>query len=402
MKSSKRPAARPFVLVLDVGTTTLRAIAFDKQLKIIGRASTKLTKRFPKRGWVEQDPQQMVNLARQALADCVRDNKLDARACHGLGLTNQRETVIAWDAATGRPIYPAIVWEDVRTAAWCRPLRHEHGDRVRALTGLAIDPYFSATKISWLLAHVPTARRLLEQGRLKVGTVDSWLIWNLATGHPHVTDETNAHRTLLVDAKHRRWSPELLGIFKIPTTVLPAILPSRAHFGELDATILGVAIPIRAVCGDQQSSLYAAWSHEHEPHTTKITYGTGTFINQVIGRRFRVYEPFFTSLVPAPGGGTAYACEGKIAKGAHQVDQVLGDEPRLRRFLKRLAADADVFVRRLPYRPHVIVTDGGVSRDGIVGAYQETVSEIPICPLPIFDGTALGTAQLTWEKSDKE
>lgn len=394
---SKRRVARPFVLVLDAGTTTMRAMAFDEQHNVIGKSSTKLTKRFPKRGWVEQDARQMVTLARQVIAECVRDSGLDARDCRGLGVTNQRETVIAWDAATGRPVYPAIVWEDVRTSAWCKALTKEHGDRVRELTGLAVDPYFSATKISWLLAHVPAARRLLEQGRLKVGTAYTWLIWNLAVDHPHVTDETNAHRTLLVGAANRRWNQELLDIFKVPSTLLPTILPSRAKFGMLDTAILGVTVPILAVCGDQQSSLYAAWRHGNDPHATKITYGTGTFVDQVVGRSFRPCAPFYTSLVPAPGRGTAYSCEGKIAKGAHQVNQLLDDEPRLRRFLKRLAAEADAYVRQLPYRPRLLVTDGGVSRDGIVGAYQQEVSGLSVRPLPIFDGTALGTARLTWE-----
>jgi glycerol kinase len=386
------------VLVLDVGTTTLRAIAFDAKLAVIGKSSAKLSKRFPKHGWVEQDPRQMVTLARQVLADCVSEHHLDVRACHGIGLTNQRETVIAWDQTTGRPIYPAIVWEDVRTAAQCRRLRPVHGERVRALTGLAIDPYFSATKIAWLLTHVPAASRLLEQGRLRVGTVDTWLIWNLAADHPFVTDETNAHRTLLVDAARRRWSHELMAIFNVPAAILPTILPSRAAFGELDQGILGRAVPIRAVCGDQQSSLYAAWRHGNDLHATKITYGTGTFVDQVVGRSFRPCDHFFTCLVPAPKGGTAYACEGKIAKGARQVDQLLGHDLLLRRFLRRLAREADVYVRRLPYCPRVIVTDGGVSRDGIVGTYQQEASLLPVSPLPIFDGTALGTAQLTFEK----
>jgi glycerol kinase len=400
--SSKKGAARPYVLVLDAGTTTMRAIAFDESHNIIGKSSTKLAKRFPKRGWVEQDPRQMAALARQVIAACVRDNRLDARACRGLGITNQRETTIAWDSQNGRPIYPAIVWEDVRTSAWCKALSKEHGDRVRQLTGLAIDPYFSATKITWLLAHVPSARRLLEQGRLKVGTVDTWLIWNLAADHPHVTDETNAHRTLLVDAAKRRWSRELLGIFKVPETMLPTILPSRAAFGTLDTAVLGVAVPILAVCGDQQSSLYAAWRHGNDAHATKITYGTGTFIDQVTGRSFRPCAPFYTSLVPAPGRGTAYSCEGKIAKGARQVDPLLGDEPRLRRFLKGLAAEAARHIAELPYRPRLLVTDGGVSRDGIVSAYQQTASGLPVRPLPIFDGTALGTARLTWESVNKK
>lgn len=204
--TGRRVTAAPFVLVLDVGTTTIRAIAFTRAGKIIGRASDKLHKKFPAPGWVEQDPQEMVHRAESVLRRVLAANRLDKRLCRGLGLTNQRETTILWDAQTGRPVYPAIVWEDVRTAAWCKQQRHQHGRLVRQLTGLAIDPYFSATKITWILAHVPAARRLLEAGRLRFGTVDSWLIWNLAARHPHVTDETNAHRTLLVNAKKRAWT----------------------------------------------------------------------------------------------------------------------------------------------------------------------------------------------------
>lgn len=390
-------------VVLDVGTTTVRAVAFDDAHRVIAKAGGKLRKSFPRRGWVEQDPREIVRLTEKALADLLRDSRLDPRDCRGLGLTNQRETVILWDARDGRPICPAIVWEDVRTAAWCRRLRGEHGDEVRRLTGLAVDPYFSATKLTWALAHVPAARRLLEKGRLRFGTVDSWLVWNLAAGHPHVTDETNAHRTLLVDAAKRSWSPRLLEIFGVPASILPRILPSRASFGRLRPDLAaGAAWPIVAVCGDQQASLYAAWRELGGTHPTKITYGTGTFVNQVLGRRFAVREPFFTTLVPAPNGGSAYALEGKIARGGRQVEPLLHDPPRLRRFLRRLALAADAYVRLLPRRPRVIAIDGGVSRDGIVGAYQEAVSKTKIAPLPIFDGTALGVSYLVKDSVRKK
>jgi glycerol kinase len=390
---------KDFILVLDAGTTTVRAIAFRPDLTAIGRFEARLAKTFPRRGWVEQDPRQMIRLARRVLRRVVGDNGLQPRDCLGIGITNQRETAVLWDERTGRPAYPAIVWEDLRTSSWCRRLKRTHGREVRALTGLSVDPYFSATKITWVLAHVPAARHLLEAGRLRFGTVDSWLLWNLAVGRPHVTDETNAGRTLLLGAKTRGWDRRLLEIFGVPASILPRVLPSRSEFGRLGRSVLGREIPFLAVCGDQQSSLYAAWGHVGGRHATKITYGTGTFVDQVIGRRFVIRDPFFTTIVPDRSGGSAYALEAKIAKGGREVEPLLGDDRRLRRFLKRLATEADGYLQALPHRPKTVAVDGGVSRDGIVGAYQAQISGVTIRPLPIFDGTALGTARLVIERA---
>jgi glycerol kinase len=388
---------RPFALVLDAGTTTVRAMAFAPDGTRLAHAGAKLKKTFPRPGWVEQKPDQLVTLAAEVLRNAVAAGRLDVRDCRGVGLTNQRETTVMWDAATGRAVHPAIVWEDRRTAAWCRALAADHAAEVRALTGLALEPYFSATKISWLLAHAPRARALLEAGRLRCGTVDSWLLWHLAEGNPHVTDVTNAHRTLLVDARRLTWSDRLLEIFKVPRGILPAIHPSRHAFGELRRDLLGRALPIRAVCGDQQSSLYAAWRFSGKLAVTKITYGTGTFVDQTAGRRFRPHDGFYAIVVPHPDGGAAYGLEGKIERGARQVDELLGDDAALRRFLKKLAGDTDRLVRRLPHRPRQIIVDGGVSRDGLVGGFQAAITGIPVTSLPTFDGTALGAAYLTFD-----
>ena len=390
-----------YYLVLDAGTTTMRAMAFSKDLAVLGKASRKLGKTFPKTGWVEQNPVEMARLARKVIRQCVGDLGLAPSKCLGLGVTNQRETTVLWDEQTGRAVYPAIVWEDTRTRSRCRELATEHGAAVREVTGLNIDPYFSATKISWILAHVPRARALLEQGRLRFGTVDSWLIWNLCEGNPHVTDITNAHRTLLVSTKKLNWDDQLLSLFKVPGSILPEIRESRAHFGNLEKEIVGHPIPVRAVCGDQQSSLYAAWRFSGKSRVTKVTFGTGTFVDQTAGRKHSISDPFYAIIVPHPDGGNAFGNEGKIAKGAKQVDQLLSNETKLRRYLHRLTLDADRLIRQLPKKPRELIVDGGVSRDGIVVEDLANTSEISAEALPIFDGTALGTAYLLSDHKKK-
>jgi glycerol kinase len=381
-----------FALVLDVGTTGVKALVFDGNFRVVAKSYRFIDKRRPKRGRVEQDPLQILHESIRVMRAAMAEAGIRASACVGVGITNQRETVIAWDAKTGRPAYPAIVWEDVRTARACAALRPSEAT-VRAKTGLAVDPYFSASKIRWLLDNVPAAKRLAADGRLRVGTVDSWLVWNLCAEHPHVTDETNASRTLLFDIRKKRWDAELLALFGVPPAILPRALPSCARFGTFSKNILGTPLPIQAVCGDQQSSLHAAFS-SCRGRVTKVTYGTGTFVSQSLGRTFRLVPGFFTTLVPGRNCASEYALESKISGTGEGVTRLLKKPAALRRYLHRLAKKVDVALKKLPYRPEAIVADGGIMRDGIVTAGQEKVSGVRVIAQPTFDGTALGTAHL--------
>ena len=214
---------KKFRLVLDVGTTGIKAFVFDEKFRQVTKVYQKLKKRFPRRGWVEQDPHELVEVSRQVLRQAIKESKAARADFLGLGITNQRETTILWDKKTGLPIYSAIVWEDTRTKNFCRWLQFFHGRTVLNKTGLPIDPYFSASKINWLLHHLPAAKILLDKKRLLFGTVDSWLLWNFCQGHPHLTDETNASRTLLFNLRTRRWDKELLKIFEVPAQILPPV-----------------------------------------------------------------------------------------------------------------------------------------------------------------------------------
>jgi glycerol kinase len=272
----------PLLLALDQGTTSTRAIAFDADGRPVVTARRELPQSYPSPGRVEHDP---VRIRDDAVAVC-REALERAEATGGrvaaLGITNQRETTVLWERATGRPLHPAIVWQDRRTAAACDDLRARGAEPgIREKTGLLLDPYFSATKLAWLLEHVEGAREAAERGELAFGTVDSWLIWNLTGGRVHVTDATNASRTLLFDLREQRWDEELLDTFGIPAAVLPEVRDSSGSFGETDPGLLGRPVPIGGVAGDQQAATFgqAAFAAGE----AKCTYGTGAFLLLVTG-----------------------------------------------------------------------------------------------------------------------
>lgn len=390
--SLPRKSRKGYVVVLDAGTTGIKAFVFDGACRMLSKAERPLGKRRPTRGWVEQDPLEIVRSARAVLRKAVRQAKIDPTLLRGVGITNQRESTIVWEERTGRPVYPVIGWEDTRTRAYCATLRARVGKRVRALTGLTLDSYFSASKIRWILRHV-------TQRPLRFGTIDTWLVANLCEGRPHVTDETNASRTLLFDITKRTWSKELLALFGIPSEMLPHILPSRSRFGRLALDVLGVCVPVMAVCGDQQASTYAALRVEstEKGATTKVTYGTGVFVVQVIGKRFVIQPDFFTTLVPAFGKGSLYAIEAKIEKSGETVSTLLSSPVALTRYFRRLATHVNRLIQSLPVRPSQIVVDGGVARSGLVASIQQEVSRTPVCLQSPFDGTALGCALLVWD-----
>jgi glycerol kinase len=256
----------PHLLALDQGTSSSRSIVFNEQGQVIATAQQEFRQIYPKPGWVEHDPQEIwrtqLDTARQVLSQAG----LRAQDIAAIGVTNQRETTVLWNRRTGEPLGNAIVWQDRRTEPLCASLRQQGLEPVvNAKTGLRIDAYFSATKLAWMLRHVPGARAMAERGELAFGTVDSWLIWQLTGGQAHVTDVSNAARTMLFDVQKNRFDEELLRALDIPSDVLPQVQPSSSHFGLTSAELLGGAIPIGGVAGDQQAALFG--QAPHRPHS---------------------------------------------------------------------------------------------------------------------------------------
>ncbi|HVT98757.1 MAG TPA: FGGY family carbohydrate kinase, partial [Acidobacteriaceae bacterium] len=246
-----------YVLALDQGTTSSRAILFDKQGNIAGVAQHEFPQIFPQPGWVEHNPIDILTSQLSAAVDVLGKVSATPRDVVALGITNQRETAIVWDRKTGKPVANAIVWQDRRTAPMCARLREEGVEEtIRAKTGLLLDPYFSATKIAWMLENVDGLRARAERGELAFGTVDSWLIWNLTEGKRHVTDRTNASRTLLYNIVEDRWDEELLRIFGVPASMMPEVVWSSEEVGRVTAALGPAAVPIAGIAGDQQSALF--------------------------------------------------------------------------------------------------------------------------------------------------
>ncbi|MDB5432966.1 MAG: glycerol kinase [Caulobacter sp.] len=302
----------PLILALDQGTTSTRAILFDAAGKPLGDASRPLRQSYPHDGWVEHDAEEIWNACVAVLREAVEKSGRDAADIAALGITNQRETVVIWDKATGRPIRPAIVWQDRRTADACERLRAAGAEpTVTAITGLLLDPYFSGTKIAWLLNDVPGARARAEAGELLAGTMDCWVIWKLTGGKVHATDATNASRTLLFDIGKQDWSTELLKLLDVPAALLPTVLDCNGDFGEMSPDILGRAIPIRGVAGDQQAALMGQGCiHAGE---MKATYGTGCFMLLNTGATLAHSKSrLLTTVAARVDGNTSYALEGSI------------------------------------------------------------------------------------------
>jgi glycerol kinase len=265
------------VLALDQGTTSSRAVVFDERGTVLAFDQRELPQIFPRPGWVEHDPLAIWETQLEVARGALRNARLSAADVVAIGITNQRETTILWERTTGKPVANAIVWQDRRTARACETLRRRGVDaKVTARTGLLLDPYFSATKIAWLLDNVPRLRARAEAGEIAFGTVDSWLIWNLTSGARHVTDVTNASRTMLFDVHELRWSDELLAAFDVPRALLPEVLPCTAEFGTTTIEHFGGWIRIAGVAGDQQAALIGQAGFT--PGIAKNTYGTGSFV----------------------------------------------------------------------------------------------------------------------------
>lgn len=269
-------ASQGYILALDQGTTSSRAIIFDHRMQMLAMAQKPIAVHTPKAGYVEQDANDIWQTQISTAQEAISKAGLLATDIDAIGITNQRETTILWDKITGKPVAPAIVWQDRRTHDWCEQLKAQgYESRVQQITGLRLDPYFSASKIAWLLAQDSTLQQRAQQGELAFGTVDSWLLYNLTNGQ-HAIDITNASRTLLMDIHTGDWSEELLERFNIPKRLLPTILPSNAEFGHTQSGLFAKKIPIRAILGDQQAALYGQGCVE--PGMAKSTYGTGCFI----------------------------------------------------------------------------------------------------------------------------
>ncbi|CAN5355991.1 glycerol kinase GlpK [soil metagenome] len=300
------------ILAIDQGTTSSRAILFDRRLRTVSVAQQEFTQHFPKPGWVEHDPEEIWKTVVATCRAAIRKGKVKPADVAAIGITNQRETVVVWDRRTGKPIHRAIVWQDRRTAASCAALRAAgHEANVAALTGLLLDPYFSGTKLAWLLDSVKGARAKAERGELCFGTIDCFLIWRLTGGRVHATDATNAARTLLFDIHTGDWSDALLNLLRVPRAMLPEVRDSAADYGVTDKAILGAAVPIAGVAGDQQAAMVGQACFL--PGMLKSTYGTGCFalLNtgaQAVQSRNRL----LTTIAYQLGGKRTYALEGSI------------------------------------------------------------------------------------------
>jgi glycerol kinase len=291
------------ILAVDQGTTGTTCLVVDEELRVLGRGYRELTQSFPRPGWVEHDPEEIWRSVVDAATDALRDAGAAARDLEAIGIANQRETVVLWERRTGRPVAPAIVWQDRRTAGRCRELPFE---LIRERTGLIPDPYFSATKLEWLIAN-----HELDQRALAFGTVDAWLLWNLTGGAVHATDRTNASRTLLARLDPVDWDDELLAVFGIDRALLPTIVPSTGELAE--ATFLGATLPVRGLAGDQQAALYGQGCHR--PGEAKATYGTGTFVLVHAGNDPHLRPEGLLTTAAADG----FALEGAILTGGAAI-----------------------------------------------------------------------------------
>lgn len=449
---------RAVVLAIDQGTTGTRAILYDHSGKSLGSAYQEFRQHYPHPGWVEHNPQEIWNSCLSVIRRALSSAKLPSQAIVAIGITNQRETTILWDKSSGRPVYPAIVWQDRRTADLCSQLEKKgYSPLFRNRTGLVLDPYFSGSKIEWLLHHHPALRQRIRNGKILFGTIDTWLLWNLTRGKSHKTDFTNASRTLLCNIKTRKWDPDLLKCFKIPENLLPEILNSAAIFGYTEKQgPLHSGIPIYAMVGDQQAALYGQACYQKGD--SKNTYGTGSFVMTHLGTKLQKI-PFglLATLACQKDGSPAFALEGSIFIAGAAV-QWLRDglklfshsgesEPMARsvqnnagvtvipafvglgspywnphargvitgltRGVKRehivratLEAiahqSADVIDRMkecTSSRIKVLKVDGGATRNNFLMQFQADILNIPVCVSAVSESTAWGAAKLAAMKS---
>ena len=425
---------KKYIIALDQGTTSSRAVIFDRDQKVVRIAQREYTQYYPKEGWVEHDPMEIYATQYGVLVDAMLLAGISAEEVAAIGITNQRETTIVWEKATGRPVYNAIVWQCRRTAPLCEQLEAEGlGDSIRASTGLLIDAYFSATKLAWILDQIPDGRARAEKGELLFGTVDSWLMWKLSGGEIHATDYTNASRTMMFNIHTLQWDEKILARLGIPCRMLPEVRPSASVFGY--AHVDGVEIPIAGVAGDQQAALFGqcCW----EEGQVKNTYGTGCFLLYNTGTRpVESKNGLVTTIAASADGSLRYALEGSVFTGGAVV-QWLRDEMRfiggvymVPAFTGLGAPQWDMYARGLligitrgTRREHIIraalesiayqsadlleavsadagraidelSVDGGASANGFLMQFQSDILGIPVCRPEVYESTAQGAAYL--------
>jgi glycerol kinase len=333
--NSGTPSGAPYLLALDQGTSSSRSIVFDREGHIVALAQQELTQIYPQPGWVEHDPREIWRSQLATARDVLTTAKLDAKDIHAIGITNQRETTVLWNRKTGEPVHNAIVWQDRRAEPMCARLRQDGlTDTIRDKTGLVIDAYFSGTKLRWLLDNVPGARAAADRGELAFGTVDSWLMWQLTGGKAHVTDVSNASRTMLFNVHQNRWDVDLLRALDIPASLMPTVQPSSSHFADIDAGLLGRSLPIGGVAGDQQSALFGQACFD--AGMAKNTYGTGCFLLMHTGEAFRPSQNGLLVTSAAQIDATPrFAMEGSVFVGGAVVQW-------LRDGLKAIKGSAEV------------------------------------------------------------
>lgn len=315
----KEQVSDKYILALDQGTSSSRAIVFDREGNILSVSQKEFTQHFPKPGWVEHNPLEIWSSQASVIAEAITGIGINGKNIAGIGITNQRETTIVWDAETGEPVYNAIVWQDRRTSEYCDSLKKDGlTDYIRQKTGLIIDAYFSATKIRWILENVDGARAKAEAGKLRFGTVDSWLVWMLTRGEKHVTDVSNASRTMLFNIHTLQWDGDLLKLFGIPESMMPQVCSSSEVYGYTKTTIFAHEVPIAGIAGDQQAALFGQMCTE--PGSVKNTYGTGCFLLMNSGERpILSANDLLTTVAWKIGDKVNYALEGSIFVGGSVV-----------------------------------------------------------------------------------
>ncbi len=381
---------KQYVIALDQGTTSSRCILFDREQNIVGVAQREFTQIYPKPGWVEQDPMEIWSSQSSVLTEVLAQTGIAPTEVAAIGITNQRETTIVWDKATGRPIYNAIVWQCRRTASLCEELKADgaFSDYIKEHTGLLIDAYFSATKLKWILDHVEGARERARAGELLFGTVDSWLVWKLTGGKAHVTDYTNASRTMLFDIRNLCWDEEICRRLDIPMEMLPQVCSSSQVYGF--ANLQGVEVPIAGIAGDQQAALFGQGCFH--PGEAKNTYGTGCFLLMNTGEQLcRSENGLLTTIAIGLNGRVQYALEGSVFVGG-AVIQWVRDELR---FISE-SRDAEYYASKVPdtggvylvpaftglgapywdmyARGALVGLTRGTNRDHIIRAAQESIA----------------------------
>ena len=319
----------PHILAIDQGTTSSRALIVNSSGKVAGDGQQPFAQHYPQPGWVEHDANEIWQSTQEAIGTALASAGVLPRELSAVGIANQRETLVVWDRATSEPLAPAIVWQDRRTAAICEELREAgHEETVSRLTGLKLDPYFTGTKLTWILRNDPDLRRRAEAGEVAAGTIDSWLVWKLTAGQRHVTDYTNASRTLLFNIRRGRWDDDLLAIFDVPRAMLPVPQPSQSLFGVTSSDVLGATVPIAGIAGDQQAALFGQGGFN--PGIAKNTYGTGCFLLANSGRTaVASTNGMLTSMGAGAGmNGPEYVLEGSVFVAGALV-QWLRDELKL-------------------------------------------------------------------------